>query len=96
MPGELLGQPRAGGGPVERLDRVGNVGVVDSVAEGVRLLHERCCRSLPNQAGANEVVDGLADADRALAPELLDRGGDIVGEGERGAHGVRISSKMLA
>src|SRR6266545_8067016 len=81
------------GRAVERLDRVCDVGIVDAVAEVVHLLLERSRWPLPHETGADEVVDGLAEADGALAAELFDGCGDVVGEGEGGTHAPSLSHR---
>jgi len=73
---------------IEGLERVGDVVEVNSTAEIVGPLPKRSrWLVLCNEAGANKLVDGLAQADRALATNPLDGSGDVVGQGESGAYG---------
>ena len=68
--------------PLERLDRLSDVAVVDAPSEVVRLLPKRRCGLLLGQTCAYELVDGFANAYRASAAQALNSGGNIVREGD--------------
>src|SRR5947209_18968870 len=77
--------------PFERLERIGDIVEVDSTAKVVSLLAKRSRWLLSvGQASANELVDGLAHADRAFATNPLDGSGDVVSQSDRGAHDLTL------
>lgn len=55
------------------------------------LLERRVDCLLLNQAGADQIVNSLAEADGPLPSQLLDGCGNIVGEGDGGAYDLNLT-----
>jgi len=73
--------------PFELLERTRDVAEVDLLGTHcVGLLHERAPWTSVQKALANQLVDGLAQADPALAPEAFDRSRYILLERYRRTH----------